>query len=90
MNKPHQLYYYCMPLEKTDFAVMMFIPSYEQAADAVANRKQTPLDIFIFENEPAGKFDEERFRAQLQATLDYIFYLGGAPTLRGNLAEKHD
>lgn len=90
MNKPHQLYYYCMPLDKTDFAVMVEIPLWISANDAVQEGKATPLDVFIAENEPTGREEAEKFRSELQALLDYIFYLGGAPTLRGKLAEKHD
>lgn len=89
MNKTHQLYYYCLPLEKTDFAIMVEIPSWLAANEAVQTGKATPLDVFIVENEPAGRETEEKFRGELQDLLDYIFYLGGAPTLRGKLAEKH-
>lgn len=84
MTKPHQLYYYCLPLGKTDFAIMVEIPTWLAAYAAVQEGSATPLDVFIVENEPAGREAEEKFRAELQDLLDYIFYLGGAPTLRGS------
>ena len=86
--KKEQYYYHCLPVEKKDFAVMVEIPSYLQAETAYADGKATPLDTFVSNHEPVGIEEEEKFKSNLQSMLDYIFYLGGAPTpptLRGSL-----
>jgi len=52
---------------------MIRIPSWEEAERAVEGGNPTPLDVFIYENEPAGKNDE-LFREQLD---DLVVYLCG-------------
>jgi hypothetical protein len=50
---------------------MVNIPKWEDAAEAVKNESASPLDLFVYNNEPAGLQDVE-FRTQLQALLDYV------------------
>ena len=50
----------------------MTIPTWEEASERVKDNKADPLDIFITNHEPAGKEDEEKFRSELQALVDYI------------------
>lgn len=44
------------------------LPTYEEAARKVNGSGATALDIFIYENEPAGT-DQAKFRRQLQAVM---------------------
>jgi len=50
----------------------MKIPTWLDANEAVESGKYTPLDIFVLNNEPAGKEDEMKFRNELQAMIDYV------------------
>lgn len=50
---------------------MIDIPSWEEAERAVKGGNATPLDEFVYHNEPAGKNDIE-FRAQLNALVGYV------------------
>ena len=47
------------------------IPTWEEARDAVAFGKATPLEIFIWNNEPAGTKDEQLFRQGLEELIRY-------------------
>lgn len=46
----------------------MKLPTWKQC-DTIPEREQTPLERFIYENEPAGS-GEEVFRALLQSVID--------------------
>ncbi len=56
--------------------IIMIIPTYEEAAHRAENEngdeEPTPLDIFIHENEPAGKDDEKKFRKGLKELIEYL------------------
>ena len=50
---------------------MINIPEWEDAAKAVENGNASPLDLFVYHNEPAGKQDIE-FRKQLTNLVEYL------------------
>jgi len=54
----------------------MNIPSWEEAEEMVKNDTATPLHVFVYNHEPAGKDDERFFRAQLQDLVNHVFTLG--------------
>lgn len=51
---------------------MVNIPNWEDAAEAVKSETASPLDLFVYHNEPAGNPQDVEFRNQLQALLDYV------------------
>lgn len=51
----------------------MKLPTYDEAADARDRGQMNPLEKFIYENEPAGKGSDLRFRNQLRAAIDFAF-----------------
>lgn len=51
---------------------MVKIPKWEDAAEAVKNETASPLDLFVYHNEPAGNPQDVEFRNQLQALLEYV------------------
>jgi len=54
----------------------MKIPTWEESDTAVKDGTATPLHIFVFNHEPAGREDEKLFRRQLLALVHHIFTLG--------------
>jgi hypothetical protein len=63
---------------------MVNIPKWEDAAEAVKNETASPLDLFVYHNEPAGNPQDVEFRNQLQALLVYVSSLTkrGADSLK--------
>ena len=51
---------------------MVNIPKWEDAAEAVKSETASPLDLFVYNNEPAGNPQDVEFRNQLQALLEYV------------------
>lgn len=47
------------------------LPSHEIASDNIEQEEGTPIDVFIYNNEPAGQEDSEKFRKELCAMLNY-------------------
>ena len=50
----------------------MKIPTWQEAKEAIESGSCTPLDVFVFDNEPAGDEDEKKFRLELQAAIDFV------------------
>ncbi len=48
------------------------IPTHEEATERVETNSASPLDVFVYENEPAGNEDSEKFRTELQNLLNSI------------------
>lgn len=55
-----------------DAARVVELPEHEVAMAAVETGTANPIDIFVYNHEPAGDSDEYHFRAQLQSALDYV------------------
>lgn len=51
---------------------MITLPTYEEAERAVESGTAGPIDVFIYNNEPAGEVDEKMFRDQLQEVLNFL------------------
>ena len=51
---------------------MIEIPEWSNAVKAVENGTASPLDFFVYQNEPAGNPQDIEFRNQLQALLEYV------------------
>lgn len=51
---------------------MINIPKWEDAAEAVKSETASPLDLFVYHNEPAGNPQDVEFRNKLQALLEYV------------------
>lgn len=51
---------------------MIKIPEWSNAVEAVENGTASPLDLFVYHNEPAGNPQDIEFRNQLQALLEYV------------------
>jgi hypothetical protein len=45
---------------------------YDECAERVAAGTANPLDVFIFENEPAGHAASDKFRAELEAAIKWL------------------
>lgn len=50
----------------------MKLPTWLEANERIVNGTCTPLDLFVVNNEPAGREAEEKFRHELQSLVDYI------------------
>jgi hypothetical protein len=51
----------------------MRIPTFKEADYAIHEKREfTPLDIFIYQNEPAGEDDERIFRSGLENLIKYV------------------
>lgn len=48
------------------------LPTHEEATERVVTNSASPLDIFVYENEPAGIDESEKFRTELQNLLNSI------------------
>ena len=48
------------------------IPTYEAAWEAVSKERANPLEIFIHDQEPAGREDEHKFREELQEAITFV------------------
>lgn len=47
-----------------------FLPTWEDCVKAVENKTADDIERFIYENEPAGRKEENRFRRELCACLN--------------------
>jgi len=53
------------------------LPEYNDALiERIMTDQASPLDHFVYNNEPAGIEDEQLFRTQLQKALDQAYQLG--------------
>lgn len=57
---------------KLDKETVIKIPTFEQAKKQLEAAEDTPLDAFVYHNEPADDMETEIFRKQLQALIDYV------------------
>ena len=48
------------------------IPTWEEAEKAVVSNTGDALDMFIYDNEPAGEKASEQFRTELQELIDFL------------------
>ena len=53
------------------------IPTWDEADNKIQAGTATPLDTFVFNNEPAGEGQEKQFRKELQEMINYVFVLDG-------------
>lgn len=51
---------------------MIDIPTWLEANDAVQNETATPIDWFVYNNEPAGVEETKTFRAELALMIGYV------------------
>lgn len=49
----------------------MTIPTWEEAKERVEANRADPVDIFIYNHEPAGK-EDDKFRTELETLIEYI------------------
>jgi flagellar biosynthesis regulator FlbT len=50
----------------------MKIPTWEEAKLAITQEYATPIDVFVYDFEPAGKEAEKMFRERLKEMLAYV------------------
>jgi hypothetical protein len=50
----------------------MELPEWEVASEKQRIGTANPLEVFIANNEPAGIVDEQEFRLELEAMLEYV------------------
>ena len=66
----------------------MNLPTWLEANERIVNGTYTPLDLFVVNNEPAGKEEEEKFRHELEALLEYVSGLTKREPDGGKSAKK--
>jgi hypothetical protein len=53
----------------------MKIPTYDESMKRCGTLKETPVERFIYENEPAGEDASKEFREQLQELVDFLLMM---------------
>lgn len=51
----------------------MRIPTFEEAEWLLRNGEATPLDEFVYNNEPEGELEEQDFRKGLRELIEFIW-----------------
>lgn len=65
----------------------MRIPTFNEAKYNINNNQETPLDVFVYDNEPSG-LDEMSFRLGLEQVIDFVIEEHGTEHISGGLSDK--